>query len=74
MSDILSGSELYLALLAATDGGLRRRIFDTAMLSLGSGLPGRVSVRTTDGSYHYLVISTRISTDTENETGGIDTA
>jgi hypothetical protein len=69
MPSTSGGLELYRA-LSRDDMTLTHRIFATAMLSLTSGNAARVSVQTTDGQYHYLEISTRISTDTANESGG----
>lgn len=74
MPSTLSGLEICRALLADEDKRSRRLMFASVIMSLASGLPARVSVQTTDGQYHYLEISTRISTDTENERGGPDKA
>lgn len=74
MPSTLSGSELSLALLAEPEGTSNRLIFASAMLSLASGRPVKVSVRMTNGQYHWLEISTQISTDTASENGGDDKA
>ena len=74
MIGTLSGLELSLLWLGGFDKGLMQRIFVSVILSLESGKPARVSVQTTDGQYHYLEISTQISTDTASESGGPDKA
>jgi hypothetical protein len=74
MNDTLDGLGLSLALSMDEAGAWRQRIFAGAILSLASERPVKVSVQTTDGQYHYLEISTRISTATENESGGPDKA
>ncbi len=70
MTDTSDGFEPSLALSLEPDGPWRLRIFAGAILSLASGNVARVSVQTTDGQYHWLEISTRISTDTVNGSGG----
>ncbi len=69
MKNTSASSAVCHALLAA-DPEVTQRIFASAVMSLTSGLPVRVSVQTIDGQYHYLEITTRISTDTANESGG----
>ena len=74
MSGTLSGSELFHALLPGERRRLKRRMFDLATISLVNDVLVRVSVQTTDGQYHYLEISTRISTEGPSASSGSDTA
>lgn len=74
MATTLHGLEISPALSLDDVMELRRRIVDTAMLSLVSGKPERLSVLTTGGHSHSIEISTVISMPETNRTGGDDKA
>ena len=74
MNDTFDLFELWRVLRPAEQRMLMQRIFVSVTCALESGRPGRVSVQTTNGQYHYLEISTRISTEGLSESSGSDTA
>lgn len=74
MATTLHGLEISPALSLDDVMELRRRIVDTAMLSLVSGRPERVNVLTIGGHSHCIEISTVISMPEMNRNGGDDKA